>query len=75
MKNTNFERVEHAHGDLRTEQVIVHKKRRYSHWKLKLLSVVLALLIWLIMVNVTESKTPNNAANQSCLSETIVEQM
>jgi hypothetical protein len=53
MKNTNFERVEHAHGDQRTERVVVHSKKKYGHWKLKILSLVLAFLIWLVIVNLT----------------------
>ena len=54
MKNTSFERVEKVQGDVRTEEVVVHQKKRYGHWKLKILSVVLAVLIWLLLANVDE---------------------
>jgi hypothetical protein len=76
MKNTNFERVEHTHGDVRTEQVVVHTKKYRSRWKLKVLSAVLALLIWLIVANTVEHRSQKSEnADQSCLGEVFAEQI
>lgn len=72
MKHTNFERVEKVQGDLRTEEVIVHRKKRYGHWKLKVWSVVLAFLIWLVTANVYEVR--NASAGEQAFVAPMVEQ-
>lgn len=72
MKHTNFERVEKVQGDLRTEEVIVHQKRRYAHWRLRIWSVILAFLIWLVMANVYEAK--NAPAEEQGSLEPSIEQ-
>ena len=72
MKHTNFERVEKVQGDLRIEEVIVHQKRRYAHWGLRIWSVILAFLIWLVMANVYEAK--NAPDEERALGEPAVEQ-
>ena len=74
MKNTNFERVEHTHGDVRTEQVVVHTKKYRSRWKLKVLSAGLALLIWLVVANMVEHRSQKNEnVDQTCLGEVVIE--
>ena len=74
MKNTNFERVEHTQGDVHTEQVIVHTKKRHRRWRLKLLSAVLALLIWLLLANIDQDQPQDNdTTDPSCLGESVVE--
>ena len=66
MKNTSFERVEKVQGDIRTEEVVVHQKKKYGHWKLKVWSVILACLIWLILTNVEEAKNTPKEEHLSC---------
>ncbi|MBE6660520.1 MAG: hypothetical protein E7605_03860 [Ruminococcaceae bacterium] len=74
MKNTNFERIEYTQGDTRTEKVVVHTKKHRSRWRLKLLSVVLAFLIWLIVANVTEHRaSKDDSADSSCCGEITIE--
>ncbi len=56
MKNTNFERVERTSGGKNREEVVIHSKKRHAHWQLKLISLLLAAILWLIMVNVYEKE-------------------
>lgn len=75
MKHTSFERVEKVHGDLRTEEVVVHSRKRHGYWKLKIWSVILAFLIWLIMTGVHEAKnTPQliDAGLEPAIEQTVV---
>ena len=66
MKNTSFERIEKVQGDIRTEEAVVHQKKRYGHGKLKILSVVLAFLIWLVLTNVDAAKNTSQGEQASC---------
>ncbi len=52
MKNTNFEIL---YVDHNREEVIVNRQKRHSYWKLKLVSLVLAFLIWLISGAINQS--------------------
>lgn len=70
MKHTSFERVEKVHGDLRTEEVVVHSRKSHGYWKLKIWSVILAFLIWLIMTGVHEVKSTPEGEN-SCFEPAI----
>lgn len=66
MKNTNLERVEKVQGDVRIEEVVVHRKKRYGYWKLKILSVLLAVLIWLVVGNVQSFRNASQGEQVSC---------
>jgi hypothetical protein len=70
MKHTNFERVEKVQGDVRTEEVIVHRKRRHRHWRLRIWSLVLAVLMWLLLANVYEAKHAPEG-EQTCCEPTV----
>ncbi|MBE6619991.1 MAG: hypothetical protein E7625_01320 [Ruminococcaceae bacterium] len=54
MKNTSFKRV---YGGQSGDTVEIHGKRRNGHWHLKILSVVLAFLFWLLISNVDALKS------------------
>ena len=67
MKYSNFERVEKVQGDLRVEQVVVHRKRRHGYWGLKIWSILLAFLIWLVMANIDgASNAPSSEQEARC---------
>jgi hypothetical protein len=66
MKHTSFERVEKVQGDVRVEEVIVHRKRRHRHWKLRIWSLVLAILIWLLLTNLYEARYEQEGRQASC---------
>ncbi len=54
MKNTSFERV---YGGQNGDKVEIHGKKKNGHWHLKILSVVLAFLFWLLISNVDTIKS------------------
>lgn len=61
MKNTNFEitYTDHSH-----EEVIVNRQKKHGYWKLKLVSLVLAFLIWLTTAVVTQSNQSQDDGEQ-----------
>jgi len=75
MKYSNFERVEKVQGDLRVEEVIVHRKRRHGYWGLKIWSILLAFLVWLVMANIDAANNEpqdGQQANCPCVEQTLL---
>ena len=69
MKNTSFERV---YGGQSGDKVEIHGKKRNGHWHLKILSVVLAFLFWLLISNIDTIKSEQQQNNQQPATEAAV---
>ena len=76
MRSTNFERVYGGHGG---HSVEIQGKKRHRHWPLKILSVVLAFLFWLIITNVnnvqSQQQQQGNNSSSCEASECVVAQI
>ena len=66
MKNTSFKRV---YGGQSGDTVEIHGKKRNGHWHLKILSVVLAFLFWLLISNVDAMKSEQQQKDQQSTQE------
>ena len=62
MRNTNFERV---YGGQNDHTVEIQGQKRHRHWPLKILSVVLAFLFWLIITNVNNVQSSQQQGSNS----------
>ena len=75
MKNTSFERV---YGGQNDHTVEIQGNKRHRHWPLKILSVFLAFLFWLIITNINNIQSLQQQENNSLsceASECIVAQI
>ncbi len=68
MKNTSFERV---YGGQNDHTVEIQGNKRHRHWPLKILSVFLAFLFWLIITNINNIQSLQQQGNNSlsCVAE------
>ena len=66
MRNTNFEitYTDHSH-----EEVIVNRQKRHGYWKLKLVSLVLAFLIWFATAVVAQGGQAQDEAEREPAQE------